>query len=185
MQGKSFVVMCMCFQMPKDIVKVGPVLIISLLPFANYVVFPIAWASSSLYGLQSPDPRTQYRTRLFCIYRYLFPQVFLSRHFWSIQEHMEFSFKKHKRKLYNYKPVIGLLQAKALKLHDEQLQPRLLTVLYKVRKCDDRWNCNANSILAVAARKRNPSGRAGDIRDKAAVRRTAILSRPFVRTPSG
>jgi hypothetical protein len=29
-------------QMPKDILKVAPVLIISALPFANYVVFPVA-----------------------------------------------------------------------------------------------------------------------------------------------
>lgn len=29
-------------QMPKDMMKVAPVLLISALPFANYVVFPIA-----------------------------------------------------------------------------------------------------------------------------------------------
>ena len=30
-------------QMPKDMMKVAPVLLISALPFANYVIFPLAW----------------------------------------------------------------------------------------------------------------------------------------------
>lgn len=30
-------------QMPKDIMKIAPVLLIAALPFANYVIFPIAW----------------------------------------------------------------------------------------------------------------------------------------------
>ena len=30
------------FQYPKDVWKVSPTLIISALPFANYVIFPIA-----------------------------------------------------------------------------------------------------------------------------------------------
>lgn len=29
-------------QMPKDMIKVAPVLLLSALPFANYVIFPIA-----------------------------------------------------------------------------------------------------------------------------------------------
>lgn len=29
-------------QMPKDMMKVAPVLLISALPFANYVIFPLA-----------------------------------------------------------------------------------------------------------------------------------------------
>jgi hypothetical protein len=32
-------------QVPKDILKVSPVLIISALPFANYVIFPIAYVN--------------------------------------------------------------------------------------------------------------------------------------------
>lgn len=30
------------YQMPKDMSKVAPVIIISALPFANYVIFPLA-----------------------------------------------------------------------------------------------------------------------------------------------
>lgn len=30
------------YQMPKDMFRVAPVLVISALPFANYVVFPLA-----------------------------------------------------------------------------------------------------------------------------------------------
>lgn len=29
-------------QMPKDIMRIGPVLLVATLPFANYVVFPLA-----------------------------------------------------------------------------------------------------------------------------------------------
>lgn len=33
-------------QMPKDIMRIGPVLLVATLPFANYVVFPLAWVWS-------------------------------------------------------------------------------------------------------------------------------------------
>lgn len=36
-------------QLPKDMKKVAPVLLISALPFANYVVFPLALVFSLVY----------------------------------------------------------------------------------------------------------------------------------------
>ncbi|KAG5676368.1 hypothetical protein PVAND_006209 [Polypedilum vanderplanki] len=50
-------------QMPKDMMKVSPVLLISALPFANYVIFPLA---------------------------YMYPRTFLTSHFWSLQQRAEF-----------------------------------------------------------------------------------------------
>jgi LETM1-like protein len=38
-------------QMPRDLMKVGPVLLISALPFANYVVFPLAYVNFLLHQL--------------------------------------------------------------------------------------------------------------------------------------
>jgi hypothetical protein len=50
-------------QMPKDMFKVAPVLLVSALPFANYVVFPLA---------------------------YMYPRTLLTSHFWSLQQRVEF-----------------------------------------------------------------------------------------------
>lgn len=72
-------------QMPSDMMKVGPVLLISALPFANYVVFPLA---------------------------YMYPRHLLTSHFWSIQQRAEFQelFLKE-RTSYNRK-IFRLLQSK-------------------------------------------------------------------------
>jgi hypothetical protein len=32
--------------MPKDMIRVAPMLILSTLPFANYIVFPLVWVLS-------------------------------------------------------------------------------------------------------------------------------------------
>ncbi|KAF4517868.1 hypothetical protein B566_EDAN001822 [Ephemera danica] len=72
-------------QMPRDMLKVAPVLLISALPFANYVVFPIA---------------------------YMFPRQFLSYHFWSLQQRSDFAELTLKRRLYNQRPVLRCLQSR-------------------------------------------------------------------------
>jgi hypothetical protein len=51
------------FQLPKDMRTVAPVLLLSALPFANYVVFPLA---------------------------YMYPRLFLTSHFWSETQKIEF-----------------------------------------------------------------------------------------------
>lgn len=77
-------------QMPSDMMKVGPVLLISALPFANYVVFPLA---------------------------YMYPRHLLTSHFWSIQQRVEFQelFLKE-RTSYNRK-IFRLLQSKLEATH--------------------------------------------------------------------
>ncbi|XP_069674389.1 LETM1 domain-containing protein 1 isoform X2 [Periplaneta americana] len=71
-------------QMPKDMIRVAPMLILSTLPFANYIVFPLV---------------------------YLFPRHLLCHHFWTLQQRMEFAMETQRKKLYNYKPVFRCLQA--------------------------------------------------------------------------
>lgn len=72
-------------QMPKDMMRVAPVLLISALPFANYVIFPLA---------------------------YMLPRHLLTSHFWSIQQRIEFQelFLKE-RTSYNRK-ILRQLQGK-------------------------------------------------------------------------
>lgn len=80
-------------QMPKDMMKVGPVLLISALPFANYVIFPLA---------------------------YLFPRHLLTSHFWNLQQKSEFTVLWLKDRLMHNRPVFRHLQEplKTLKCHE-------------------------------------------------------------------
>ncbi|XP_067120280.1 LETM1 domain-containing protein 1 isoform X2 [Centruroides vittatus] len=93
------------FQIPKDMKKVVPVLLISTLPFVNYVVFPLA---------------------------YLFPRYFLSSHFWSLQQRIDFALNHHKRRLYNYRPVFRHLQAKLLTINDKDLKGKWANILHQI-----------------------------------------------------
>lgn len=83
------------YKMRKDVYKVAPVLLLSTLPFANYVVFPMA---------------------------YLFPRQLLCSHFWSLQQRLEFSLHNHRLRLYNYRPVFRALQAQVDNLKSHPLE---------------------------------------------------------------
>lgn len=72
-------------KMPKDMVKVAPVLLISALPFANYVIFPLA---------------------------YMFPRHLLTSHFWSIQQRVEFQQISLRDRISNNRKVLRCLQSK-------------------------------------------------------------------------
>lgn len=73
------------FAFPKDLRKVGPTLLVASLPFANYIVFPVA---------------------------YLFPKHFLSSHFWNLQQKIDFQLEEHTKKITNNRSVFRHLQAK-------------------------------------------------------------------------
>lgn len=73
------------YQMPRDMKKVAPVLLISALPFANYVVFPLA---------------------------YMYPRTFLTPHFWSIQQKVDFAQQDLKQRLQYNRRVFRCMQAK-------------------------------------------------------------------------
>lgn len=83
-------------QMPQDMLRVAPVLIISTLPFTNYITFPLAL---------------------------LFPRLLLSSHFWSLQQRIQFAVIDQKHKLKYYKPVFRSLQAKLHILKKDPIFP--------------------------------------------------------------
>jgi len=70
---------------PKDMARVGPVLLVSALPFANYVVFPLA---------------------------YWFPKQLLSSHFWTLEQRQTFQTMHHKKRLYHFRPVFRCIQSR-------------------------------------------------------------------------
>ncbi|XP_022920025.1 LETM1 domain-containing protein 1 isoform X2 [Onthophagus taurus] len=89
-------------KIPKDMIKIAPFLMVSILPFANYVVFPIA---------------------------YLFPRQVLCSHFWNIQQRNEFGIMEiHKRLLHN-RPVFRHLQAAVPCLENHELKDKWKGIL--------------------------------------------------------
>lgn len=78
-------------QMPKDMIKVAPVLIFSTLPFAYYVVLPLI---------------------------YMFPRQLLTSHFWNLQQKSEFSVLILKERLMHNRPVFRHIQGELESLKD-------------------------------------------------------------------
>lgn len=72
-------------QTPKDLRKMTPFLLITSIPFAQYVTLPLA---------------------------FMFPKYILSSHYWSIEQRTRFSIQDHTKKLYYYRPVFRHLQKK-------------------------------------------------------------------------
>lgn len=72
------------YQMPKDMIRVAPVLLISALPFANYVIFPLA---------------------------YMFPRHLLTSHFWSLEQRINFQQYSLKDRISNNKKIFRCLQS--------------------------------------------------------------------------
>lgn len=71
-------------QMPKDILRVAPVLIIFSLPLGPYIILPIA---------------------------YTFPRTFLSSHFWSLEQKSVFKTLNMRDRLIHNRPVFRHLQS--------------------------------------------------------------------------
>ncbi|XP_029657199.1 LETM1 domain-containing protein 1 [Octopus sinensis] len=95
-------------QYPKDVWKVSPTLIISALPFANYVVFPIA---------------------------YMYPKWFLSPHFWS-DKHKEMIWGEILAKRMNHcSPVIYYLGSQCRHMDEENpLKEKLQLAISKLKQ---------------------------------------------------
>ncbi|XP_014204694.1 LETM1 domain-containing protein 1 [Copidosoma floridanum] len=83
------------FKMPKDLIKISPVLLVSAVPFTNYIIFPLA---------------------------FYFPHVLLTSHYWSIQDKLKFMLKEHKRRLVHNKPLLRCMQREVCKVHETRLQ---------------------------------------------------------------
>nr|XP_014087161.2 LETM1 domain-containing protein 1 [Bactrocera oleae] len=72
-------------QMPRDMMKVAPALIVVALPLVGYVAMPLIFA---------------------------YPQLFLCSHFWTLQQRAEFQQAILQRRLQNNKSVFRILQSK-------------------------------------------------------------------------
>ena len=83
------------FTLPKNLLKVSPILLISAIPFTNYIVFPMI---------------------------YFFPRTFLISHFWTIQQRLEFLLYEQKRKLQHNKSVLRCLQAEMQNIAEPSLK---------------------------------------------------------------
>lgn len=90
------------YQMPRDMLKVVPILILGSLPFSNYVILPLI------------------------VY---FPRQLLSSHFWNLQQKNEFSIIYLQKRLMHQRPVFRHLQANARKIQDKVLQDKWSNIL--------------------------------------------------------
>ncbi|XP_013189128.1 LETM1 domain-containing protein 1 [Amyelois transitella] len=89
-------------KMPSDMWRIAPVLILSAIPFGNYVIFPLA---------------------------FLKPKSLLCSHFWSIQQRVEFTTQDLKERLKYNKPVLRALQAQLDAIPNGEIKERWRRVL--------------------------------------------------------
>ncbi|CAN8003536.1 unnamed protein product [Ixodes pacificus] len=90
------------FQIPRDIIKVAPVLFVIALPATNFFMFPLI---------------------------YLFPKQLLTWHFWSLEQRVDFSVATQRKKVSNYLPVFRYMQANVPKGEEGQ---KLLRIFHKL-----------------------------------------------------
>lgn len=89
-------------QLPKDMKKVAPVFVISALPLANYVLFPLA---------------------------YMYPRTFLSTQFWSVQQRAQFKSEYLRERLRHNGRVFRYLQIKSDESRNDTLYKELKGVV--------------------------------------------------------
>ncbi|XP_015591310.1 LETM1 domain-containing protein 1 [Cephus cinctus] len=81
--------------MPRDLLKISPVLLISAIPFTNYIIFPLA---------------------------YFFPRHLLTYHYWSLQQRLDFLLIEHKKRLKHNKPLFRCMQAQVHQIKNRELK---------------------------------------------------------------
>lgn len=106
-------------QMPRDMVKVAPAIVITSLPFVGYAIFPL------IFG---------------------FPRIFLSHHFWNSQQKVEFQQYYASYRLTYNKPVFRLLQSKLDQIKDDP-QSALLDNIFGL--IGSGFHPSVDNILAV------------------------------------
>ncbi|KAG4079683.1 hypothetical protein HA402_009069 [Bradysia odoriphaga] len=89
-------------QLPKDMKKVAPVFLISALPLANYVIFPLA---------------------------YMYPRTFLSTQFWSIQQKSRFETEFLRERLQYNMRVLRFMQTKLDESKNDPQYKQLKSIL--------------------------------------------------------
>uniref|UniRef100_A0A8B9HKB2 LETM1 domain containing 1 n=1 Tax=Astyanax mexicanus TaxID=7994 RepID=A0A8B9HKB2_ASTMX len=93
-------------QFRRDMIKAIPLVIISIPPFANYLVF---------------------------VLMYLFPRQLLIRHFWTPQQLLEFQAVYHKQRAQHHQAVLSGLERTAPSVQDNRLRSHLLNLCSKVQ----------------------------------------------------
>lgn len=83
------------YTMPKDLTKICPVLLISAVPFTNYVIFPLA---------------------------YYFPRHLLTSHYWTLQQKLDFMLLDHKKRLKHNRPLFRCMQAELHNIKNHTLK---------------------------------------------------------------
>lgn len=92
----------LAFTMPKDLIRVSPILLISAIPFTFYIIFPLA---------------------------FYFPHVVLTSHYWSIEDKLNFLLKEHKKRLRHNKPLFRCVQSQVRGVKDPKLQMKLKDII--------------------------------------------------------
>ncbi|XP_076765761.1 LETM1 domain-containing protein 1 [Xylocopa sonorina] len=82
------------YTMPKDLIRICPVLLISAIPFTNYIIFPLA---------------------------YYFPRQLLTSHYWTLQQKLDFMLLDHKRRLKHNRPLFRCMQAELRNIKNHML----------------------------------------------------------------
>ncbi|XP_026188572.1 LETM1 domain-containing protein 1 [Mastacembelus armatus] len=106
-------------QFRRDMIKAVPLVMISIPPFANYLVF---------------------------VLMYFFPRQLLIPHFWTPRQHVEFRGVYHSLRTQHHRPVLKELEHLSCQIKDAQLQGRLKELCAKVQS---GANPNVSEILAV------------------------------------
>ncbi|XP_076874829.1 LETM1 domain-containing protein 1 [Brachyhypopomus gauderio] len=92
-------------QFRRDMIKAIPLVIISVPPFANYIVF---------------------------VLMYLFPRQLLIRHFWTPQQLVDFRAVYHEQRARHHQELLSGLQRAAEDIKDGRMKSRLLELCSKV-----------------------------------------------------
>lgn len=89
-------------KMPSDMWRIAPVLLLSAIPFGNYVIFPLALIK---------------------------PRTLLCSHFWSIQQRSNFAVANMTDRIIHNRPVFRCLQAQLDQIKDESMREQWSHVL--------------------------------------------------------
>lgn len=93
------------FTFPRDFFKISPVLLMSAIPFTNYIIFPLA------------------------IY---FPHFILTSHYWSIEDKFHYILKNHQKSLKHNKLLLNYIQYQVDEVEDSLAQTKLKAVIHHV-----------------------------------------------------
>ncbi|XP_068207128.1 LETM1 domain-containing protein 1 isoform X2 [Palaemon carinicauda] len=93
------------YNMPSDMLRVFPILVLSSIPFGQNIAFPIG---------------------------YWFPKHLLCHHFWDIKQRHDFALGALKKRLFNARPVFRSMQATLLSIEKKEHQDRCRAVFYKL-----------------------------------------------------